>query len=195
MQQTYTTHLPHPFSPASSIGFNLAQPCHTAASHLSQLIMCTLPPVTVAQEILTFEDHWIWNTNHVTLLCSCFVSNLGWHTSGKQKLMHKPSKIRRWDVLRTLQYPEERTFQGQWLTFIIEPPMITLLKKWKEAQIPQNISKKHVFGSTMMMMSCLRMLNKMSAVTHHQLLFLTVRKRLISTHLTHFTSAWYFLKD
>jgi len=43
--------------------------------------------------------------------------------------MHKPSKIKRWDVLRTQRYHEETTFQGRRPTSVVEPLTIGLLKK------------------------------------------------------------------
>ena len=53
--------------------------------------------------------------------------------------MSKPSKIKGWDVLRTQQYAEETIFQEQQPTSVTEMPMIALLKKQKEVEIPQNI--------------------------------------------------------
>src|SRR5258706_8916518 len=108
----------------------------------------------------------------------------------KKKLMYKPSEIRRWDVLRTQQYHEEKTFQGQQHTSVIEPPMIALLKKQKGAEISTSVAKKHAFGLVMMMMmmSWLKTLNKMSAAIHCQSLFLMARRRMISIYPTHFTS-------
>jgi len=47
----------------------------------------------------------------------------------KKKLMYKPSKIRRWDILRTQQYHEEATFQEQQPTSVMKSLMITPLKK------------------------------------------------------------------
>src|SRR5258706_7458735 len=104
----------------------------------------------------------------MTLLCSCFVSNLGQLASSDKKLMRKPSKIKRWDILRPQQYHEEATLQGWQPTSVMEPLTIGLLKKRKETEISQNPLKENVFG--LMMMSQLKMLNKMSgasAATHH----------------------------
>jgi len=63
-------------------------------------------------------------------------------------------------------------------------------------EISQNILKENVFG--LMMMSQSKMLNRISgasAAAHRQLLFLIAKRRMISTHSTHFNSAWHFRKE
>ena len=73
-----------------------------------------------------------------------------------------------------------------------------LLKKQNKVEMLMNIPRKGVFGSIVMVMSCLKMLNMMSgasAAAHHQSPFLTARRRMIHTCMTPFDSVQCFPKE